>query len=86
MAEQVEMHGWFSKEQQKSTGLLEYKTSNGATVEVTCVTKTKKHGMGFKDMQYRGLVAKYVRQLVKPVMKISRVEARDSSLRPGTSW
>jgi hypothetical protein len=37
-------------------------------------------------MQYRGLVTKYVRQLVEPVVKISRVDERASSLRHGTSW
>ena len=91
MAEQVEWHAWFSKKQQESTGVVEYKTPQGLLVQVTQVTEEKEHGSGYTDMEYRGIVTTFVRRVVAPVINISgykleEFDARETCLRPGTSW
>lgn len=69
MSSETPKHAWFSKEQfdvicQPSMcpkPWIYYKMQNGKTVQVTCVSKDKKHGCKFEDMKYLGLVTEFVR-------------------------
>jgi len=68
------LHAWFSKQQQRvlsrpmrvapsrASGGCYYATPDGGEVLVTCVSEKPEHGCAFDDMEYRGMVTKYIRQ------------------------
>lgn len=55
--------GWYSEKQRKLVGIVEYKSAAGESVEVTCVSDTLQHQMGFDDVEHRGEVREFVRRV-----------------------
>ena len=69
-----EYHGWFSTEQAKIIAEANnfnddknnrpykiYLNKDNEEVMVTCISLTKEHGCKYSDIEYRGIVTKFVR-------------------------
>jgi hypothetical protein len=55
------LHAWFSTKMASDSGTAIYLDANGAKVEVTSVAPCIDHGLGWDDVEYRGLVKTYLR-------------------------
>lgn len=53
-------HGWYSAECASIHGGSYYKTPQGRTIRITCVTESKAHGTLWKDIKYVGEVTDWV--------------------------
>lgn len=50
-------YAWYSYTMQTKTGTVTYESEDRSRdVQITCISRTVDHGLGWKDVQYRGRV------------------------------
>lgn len=71
MSEEITVkYGWYSEKQRKVAGLVEYKSTAGESVLVTCVSDSLQHSIVFDDVEPRGEVTQFVRRIEYGILSI----------------